>query len=165
MRVGVLLDRGVDKDRTVIEKIETEAVTLLLENILIDRDGLHLNIYRIYPRRGQNPYKAIGRLTIRLGESEEVGYLGNLGYSVNKKSRGKGYATAACQGVIDFLKRQGITYLTITTNNDNAPSQQVCEKLGGVLVGEVIVKRTMKTNGTGQVITPCVKRVYRIILN
>ena len=128
-------------DLNKIEKLQGYDLVLLIDNIYKDADGYFLYIFFIYK---PNCFKKIGRVTLRMGESEDIQYLGNMGYCITKRHRRKNYATNACKVVLEYLKAQGITDITITTNFDNKASRRVCEKLGGVQVGTVSRGRNTK---------------------
>lgn len=62
------------------------------------------------------------------GTSELPPYvMGHIGYSVVPWKRRRGYATRA----LAQARREGLTYVTITTDPGNAPSQRVIEANGG----------------------------------
>ncbi len=77
--------------------------------------------------------KYMGYVSIRVGESPELYYLGHVGYRIEEPFRGNGYAGEACRLLIPFLTRIGIRSLVITNDPDNLPSRATCEKLGCVL--------------------------------
>ena len=60
--------------------------------------------------------------------------LGHIGYSVAEWKRGRGYATRALALLLPEAKAEGLSYVEITTDPDNRPSQRVIEANGGVLV-------------------------------
>ena len=58
------------------------------------------------------------------------GYKAELGYSINPKYQGKGYATeAAIEALIWGFEDLGLARIECTTYTYNNPSQRVCEKL------------------------------------
>ena len=74
-----------------------------------------------------------GYVSVRLGESAELYYLGHIGYRVYEGYRGHGYAEKAVRRLIPVLKGLGLESLVITTDVDNVPSRRTCEKLGCVM--------------------------------
>lgn len=60
--------------------------------------------------------------------------LGHIGYSVVPWKRRRGYATHALRLLLPQVWQEGLTYVEITTDPDNIPSQRVIEANGGVLV-------------------------------
>ena len=60
--------------------------------------------------------------------------LGHIGYSVVPWKRRRGYATEALRLLLPQVWQEGLTYVEITTDPDNIPSQRVIEANGGVLV-------------------------------
>jgi predicted acetyltransferase len=61
--------------------------------------------------------------------------LGHIGYGVVAWKRGRGYATAALRLMLPQARREGLTYVELTTEADNIPSQRVILANGGVCVG------------------------------
>jgi predicted acetyltransferase len=82
--------------------------------------------------------RKVGYVTIRIGESPQLFYLGHIGYRINEPFRGNGYAAKAVELLIPIIRRLGYKSMVITTDEDNIPSRKTCEKLGCVL--EQIVK-------------------------
>ena len=77
--------------------------------------------------------KSAGYVSVRLGESPELYYLGHIGYRVYEGYRGQGYAHQAVKRLIPLLHGLGLKSVVITTDVDNLPSRRTCEKLGCVL--------------------------------
>lgn len=61
--------------------------------------------------------------------------LGHIGYAVVPWKRRLGYATAAVRLLLPEARKEGLTYVELTTEEDNLPSQRVIVNNGGVLVG------------------------------
>ena len=76
---------------------------------------------------------AIGYISLRLGESPELYYLGHIGYRIEARYRGHGYAGKALKLLMPLMQREGLCHAVITTDVDNLPSRQTCVKLGCVL--------------------------------
>lgn len=64
--------------------------------------------------------------------------LGHIGYAVVPWKRGRGYARRALALMLDRARGEGLEYVEITTDLDNASSRRVIEANGGVLLGEFI---------------------------
>ena len=64
--------------------------------------------------------------------------LGHMGYAVVPWKRRRGYATSALRELLPDARAEGLRYVEITTDADNAPSRRVVEANGGVLVEEFI---------------------------
>jgi predicted acetyltransferase len=60
--------------------------------------------------------------------------LGHIGYSVVPWKRGRGYATRALQLLLPEVRLEGLEFVELTTDPDNAPSRRVIESNGGILV-------------------------------
>lgn len=80
----------------------------------------------------------MGYVSLRLGESPELYYLGHIGYRVEECFRGHGYAAQAVRALLPLMRSEGLRSLSITTDTDNLPSRKTCENLGCVL--ENVVK-------------------------
>lgn len=84
----------------------------------------------IYPRGSR---KYAGYVSLRLGESGALYYLGHIGYRIEPEFRGRGYAGKACRLIVPLIERLGLESVVITTNTDNIPSRKTCERLGCTL--------------------------------
>jgi predicted acetyltransferase len=60
--------------------------------------------------------------------------LGHIGYSIVPWKRRKGYATRALALLLESARHEGLPYVTITTIEDNLPSQRVILANGGEFV-------------------------------
>ncbi|MEP7084778.1 MAG: GNAT family N-acetyltransferase [Betaproteobacteria bacterium] len=60
--------------------------------------------------------------------------LGHIGYAVVPWKQGRGYATEALRQILPDARAEGLAYVEITTDPDNAGSQRVIEANGGVLI-------------------------------
>jgi predicted acetyltransferase len=81
--------------------------------------------------------------------------LGHIGYSVVPWKQRRGYATEALRQLLRGARDEGLRYVEITTDPDNAASQRVIEANGGALV-----ERFVKLPAYGG--TPGLR--YRIVL-
>jgi predicted acetyltransferase len=59
--------------------------------------------------------------------------LGHIGYAVVPWKRQRGYATEALRQLLPDARAEGLRYVEIVTNLDNAASQRVAEANGGTL--------------------------------
>ena len=87
-------------------------------------DGYTFDIYERKPRR------RVGYVSLRLGESPSLYYLGHIGYRIDEPYRGHGYAAQACQLIKPLMCNLGLKSICITANPDNIPSRKTCEKIG-----------------------------------
>jgi predicted acetyltransferase len=60
--------------------------------------------------------------------------LGHIGYAVVPWKQRRGYATSALRLILPEAKAVGLSYVEITTDPDNIPSQRVIAANGGILV-------------------------------
>lgn len=85
-----------------------------------------------------DPSMVVGRCVLRLGHNDNTFWGGNIGYYVDEKYRGHGYAYEACLLLFETAKARGLNELYITCNPENIASKKTCEKLPkGVLLGEL----------------------------
>lgn len=117
-------------------------LTLLLQDIYEDINGFYLYVFFIYEK---DNYKKIGRITLRLGDSTEIYYKGNIGYNVIKKHRKKGYASDACKIILKYLRQKGIKKVIITVDMKNVASQRVCQAIGGRIISIVTIPYELRT--------------------
>jgi predicted acetyltransferase len=59
---------------------------------------------------------------------------GHVGYSVVPWKQGRGYAKRALAALLPDARREGLTFIELTTDLTNAPSRRVIEANGGFLV-------------------------------
>lgn len=97
------------------------------------RDGYLFDIYTLDSR------EHAGYVSLRIGESPALYYLGHIGYRVFERHRGNGYAARAVRLMMPLLRKRNLRSVVITTNPDNAPSRATCEKLGCTLENTVQV--------------------------
>ena len=90
-------------------------------------DGYTFSIFRAKTR------DYVGYVSLRLGESPGLYYLGHIGYRIEEKHRGNGWAGRACRLMRPLIERLGMESVVITTNVENIASRKTCERLGCVL--------------------------------
>src|SRR5438093_7519186 len=90
------------------------------------------------------------------GTSDLPAYvLGHIGYAVVPWKEGLGYAKLALKLMLEHARAEGLQYVEITTNPDNAASRRVIEANGGVLIERF--QRPVQYGGTDAV-------CYRVVL-
>jgi predicted acetyltransferase len=57
---------------------------------------------------------------------------GHIGYAVRPSARGRGYAGAALQAMLQICADRGIDPVLVTCDVDNVPSRRTIERAGGV---------------------------------
>ena len=90
-------------------------------------DGYTFSIFRAKTR------DYVGYVSLRLGESPGLYYLGHIGYRVEEKHRGHGYAARACRLLLPLMHQLHLGSVVITANVENVASRKTCENLGCVL--------------------------------
>lgn len=98
-------------------------------------DGFTFYMYKAKTRH------YMGYVSLRLGESEGLYYLGHIGYRVEEEYRGMHLAERGCRMMLPLIKRLGLHSLVITTNVENTPSRRTAERLGCTLESIVPVPR------------------------
>ena len=78
--------------------------------------------------------ETVGDIDLRIGYPDSLYYGGQIGYNVDEKHRGNGYAGRACRLVAPVAKAHGMVKLFITNDQTNTASMRVCEKLGARLL-------------------------------
>ena len=106
-------------------------------------DGFTFYIYERKPRR------KVGYVSLRLGESPALYYLGHIGYRIDEPFRGHGYAARACQLIIPLMQELQLKSICITANPDNIPSRKTCEKIGCELESIVDIPQAFRAVCSG----------------
>lgn len=84
-------------------------------------------IFDIY-LRGQR--RAVGYISLRLGDGPGLYYLGHVGYRVHQRYRGHGYAFRALELIKPLMRREGMLHPVVTTDVDNWPSRRTALRAG-----------------------------------
>lgn len=72
----------------------------------------------------------VGKITLRLGETEALRYGGQVGYEVAEECRGNHYASKACKLVQKLAAKHGMKRLFITCSPENLASRRSCVLAG-----------------------------------
>lgn len=116
----------------------------------ISGESLELRLIDVFePENGDLPFywwdiilksdnTAIGKISLRLGENYHSYYNGNIGYEIDEKYQGHHYAFLACRMVLAIAKKHGMEKLYLTCDYNNIPSYKTIERLGGVLLEEIV---------------------------
>lgn len=82
----------------------------------------------------------LGTIRLRVGDSRHVVmYAGHVGYGVDERHRGHGYAGRALRMLLTVARRLGLDALWVTCDPENVASRRTLERLGARLVEEVDV--------------------------
>ena len=83
--------------------------------------------------------EVIGKIDLRIGYTPGLYVGGNIGYSVDEKYRGRGYAGRACRLLLLVMRYHQMKIALITNDVRNTASRRVCEKLGLQHLGQMQV--------------------------
>jgi tagatose 1,6-diphosphate aldolase len=72
----------------------------------------------------------VGYIDLRIGYDAEIYCSGNIGYRIDERSRGHGYAGKAAKLLVPLATAHHMNMLTITCNPDNIASARTAEHLG-----------------------------------
>lgn len=84
-------------------------------------------------------YEHIGEVTLRVGFTKALYYAGHIGYGIQEKHRGKGYAIRACELIKKLAIKHEMKSLYISNNYNNKASIRVCQKLGAKYIQTVLL--------------------------
>ena len=76
----------------------------------------------------------VGKINLRIGYTDRLYYGGQIGYGVDERHRGNGYAARAVRLLSYVAKAHGMIVLYITNDPSNTASVRVCEKVGAKLL-------------------------------
>jgi RimJ/RimL family protein N-acetyltransferase len=76
----------------------------------------------------------VGDIRLRIGYTDSLYYGGQIGYDIDEKHRGNGYAPRACRLLLPVARAHGMVKLLITNDHANVASRRVCEKIGARLI-------------------------------
>lgn len=105
------------------EKARYEAIDVL---------GYPESIYYEMVLRESN--EIIGRVDLRLADTEHVYYEGHVGYYVKPEYRGNRYTIDAIQELIPLAKSYRLSELTFACSPDNMASIKVIQRLGAKFI-------------------------------
>lgn len=76
----------------------------------------------------------VGRVSIRHGLTDHLRRVGgHVGYAVGPQFRRRGYATEILRQSVERLRAEGVRWVLVTCDDDNAGSRRTIEACGGVL--------------------------------
>jgi len=113
--------------------IDHELELLLIEKIPGLPDKGYLPSYT-FDMQHVDKGEKMGRISLRIGYTENIRYDGHIGYSVDESYRGNHYAARSCLLILPFAKDNGLNPVWITCNPDNIASRRTCEIAGGNLI-------------------------------
>lgn len=102
--------------------------------------------YLIYDKENNK----VGQCGIRLSDSKENKYLGNIEYEIFSKYRGNNYALKACNLLSTVALFYNTNKITITANPSNLPSIKTIEKLGARFIEIRKVPKNMRLYKTSK---------------
>ena len=83
----------------------------------------------------------MGKITLRVGDSETLRYAGHFGFDVDSPHRGHRYAARSVRLLLPFAQQHGLKEVWIGSPPDNAASRRSCELAGGVCMETVEVPK------------------------
>ena len=98
----------------------------------------------------------IGGIELRVGykgyglDEGSLYYGGQIGYGIDEKYRGNGYAARACKLLAPVAKAHSMPKLIITNEHTNTASRRVCEKLGARFIRVARIPEWMDLYKEGQ---------------
>ena len=129
--------------------LHNEQIVLRLTNYQVSdascgiEDGYLFHIYK------RHSLRKMGYISLRLGESRGLYYLGHIGYRIDEPYRGHGYAAQACELLNPIMREEGLLSVVITTDTDNWASRRTCEKIGCILESVVPVPEEFRVMCSG----------------
>ena len=94
--------------------LRDDQIALLLSNEDVYDPALGIDDgYTFYIQERRSRRRA-GYISLRLGESPQLYYLGHIGYRIEEPFRGHGYAARACQLLIPFMRQLNLSSVCIT---------------------------------------------------
>lgn len=124
--------------------LRDDQIALLLSNEDVYDPALGIDDgYTFYIQERKSRRRA-GYISLRLGESPQLYYLGHIGYRIEEPFRGHGYAARACRLLIPFMRQLNLGSVCITADPDNIPSRRTCEHIGCVLESIVPVPQRFR---------------------
>jgi len=78
--------------------------------------------------------RRIGEMNLRVGYTDSLYYGGHIGYAVDERHRGHGYAAKACRLLVPVIRAHGMKKVIITNEYSNIASKRTCEKLGAKFI-------------------------------
>ena len=105
-------------------------------------------LFYIYHKKTR---KYAGYVSLRLGESPALYYLGHIGYRIEPEWRGNHFAEKACRLLLPLLDELHMESVVITTDVDNIASRRTCERLGCQLERIAPVPEKYRTICSGSV--------------
>lgn len=105
--------------------------------------------------------EAVGTIRLRIGNTPHIVLFGgHVGYLVQERHRGQGYASAALLEPRPVARQHGFEQLWITCRPDNFASRRTLEKAGAVFEEEITVPENTDLFARGDF----VMRRYRLRL-
>ncbi len=125
----------------LISPVVGDEIALTLNRLLTEKEALEsvpAYLFDIVLHDGTR----IGQIDLRLGETPNLKmYAGQIGYGIDRRFHGHGYAAQACLLMRDVAFNLGFSEIWITCNPDNIASIRTCENIGAQFVNRVKVPK------------------------
>jgi predicted acetyltransferase len=113
--------------------LRDEKIALLLSREEVFDPTLGIDDGYTFYIQERSSRRRAGYISLRLGESPQLYYLGHIGYRIDEPFRGHGYAAHACRLLIPFMRQLNLKSVCITADPDNIASRKTCENVGCIL--------------------------------
>jgi len=110
--------------------IDGDLELVLVKRLPADPSRKHVPCYQFEMRKVGGKGR-IGRISLRVGSARRMRCPGHVGYSVNKRSRGKRYAARGLRLLFPLAMAHGMKAIWVTCNPKNHASRRTCELAGG----------------------------------
>lgn len=81
----------------------------------------------------------LGFCDLRIGDPDDLYWLGNIGYNIFLHQRGYGYASLATKLLLELARKLGLSKVIITCDPNNIASKKTIIKCGGEYIDTVNV--------------------------
>ena len=128
--------------------IDGDLELILVKKMPANPSKKHVPYYQFEMRKVGGTGK-IGLISLRVGSARRMRHLGHVGYSVNKRSRGKRYAARSLRLLFPLALAHGMKAIWITRDPKNHASRRTCELAGARYIETVRMPKEHKMYALG----------------